>query len=60
MDTCTLTRDQLYKLLSETLELFQEYRDQYSYDEEQAKRYAVLAALEGLKADCALYSYALD
>ena len=60
MDTCTLAWDQLHQLLNEAIELFQEYRDQYGYDEEQAKRHAVLAALEGLKADCALYSYALD
>jgi len=60
MDTCALAWDQLYKLLNETLELFQEYRDQYGYDEEQAKRYAVLAALEGLKTDCSLYGFALD
>ena len=60
MPTCTLTCDQLCELLVETLELFQEYRDQYSYDEEQAKQHAVLATLEELKLDCSLCGFALD
>ncbi len=60
MDICTFTWDQLYKLLIETLELFQEYRDRYGYDEQQAKQHAVLATLEGLKLDCPLCGFALD
>jgi hypothetical protein len=60
MDTLTVTWDQLYELLIETLELFQEYRDQYGYDEEQAKQHAVFATLERFKLDCPLCGFALD
>jgi len=60
MDTCTLTWDQLYELLFETLETFQTYRDQYDYDEEQAKQRAVLATLEELELDSPLYGFVLD
>lgn len=59
-DICTITWDQLYKLLNDTVDLFQEYRDRYGYDEDQAKKHALLAALEGLETACALYSFALD
>ena len=60
MDTCTLTWDQLYELLFEALRRFQYYRDQYDYDEEQAKQRAVLATLEELRLDSPLHGFALD
>ena len=60
MDACTLTWDQLYKLLSEALELFRKYRDQYGYDEEQAKQHAVFATLEGLRLEFPVHGFALD
>ena len=60
LDVCTLTWDQLYELLFETLERFQYERDQYDYDEEQAKQRAVLATLEKLQLDCPLYGFVLD
>ena len=60
MDTRTLTWGQLYELLSETLDQFQYYRDQYDYDEEQAKRRAVLVMLERLRLDCPPCGFVLD
>ena len=59
-DTCTLSWDQLYDLLLAALERFQYYRDQYEYEEEQAKQRAVLATLEELQLDSPLYGFALD
>jgi hypothetical protein len=60
MDTCTLSWDQLYELLLETLKRFQTCRDQYDYDEEQAKQRAVLATLEELQLDSPLCGVVLD
>lgn len=60
MESCAFTWDQLYDLLSETLERFQRYLEQYDYDEEQAKQRVVLATLEGLGLDCPLRGFVLD
>jgi hypothetical protein len=60
MDVCTLTRHQLYDLLMEALKRFQYYQDQYDYDEEQARRRAVLATLNELGLDSALYGFVWD
>jgi len=60
MDTCTLTWDQLYELLFETLKRFEYYRDRYDLNEEQAKRRAVLATLEELQLDSPLCGFVLD
>ena len=60
MDTRTLTRDQLYELLVEALKRFQHYRDQYDYDEEQAKQRAVFATLEELQLQGPLCGFVLD
>jgi hypothetical protein len=60
LDTCTFTWDQLYELLFEALDLFQDYRDQYDYTEERAKQQAVLRTLQGLDLDSPLYADVLD
>jgi len=60
MDVYTLTRDQFYELLMEALKRFQYYRDQYDYEEEQAKRRAVLVTLEEFQLDSVLYGFVLD
>jgi hypothetical protein len=60
IETCTLSWDQLYELLLAALERFQYYRDRYQYDEEQAKRRAVLATLQELQLASPLYGFALD
>ena len=48
-------RRQLARVLYETVELFQEYRDQHGQDESKAILSAVQDAIEGLDAEQELY-----
>lgn len=46
----TFTREQLTRLLNDTIDMFLEYRDQHGRDEENAKLAAVFEMLDGAEA----------
>lgn len=51
MKTFKFTEEQITQLISDSIDMFIQYRDGHGHDEDKSQTFAILEMREGLKAD---------